>query len=209
MTGQFNHNDSFRKAFECNCIKLLVSAYQESAKENSVKLNWEENDITDHLHEYVTNNPFRLKKHIVTNVESYLSNKSLEKEKGFAARRSRIDMRFVVFKSSDEYKYFAEAKLLKEHDNKLKRRYIKTGIDNFISGKYYNGFLVAYIVEGVLINVVKGINELLEKDHRDTEILKKGVCNCHNEYYESVHEPIGVLKHFMFDFTNCGKANAA
>jgi len=209
MIGRFNHSNSFRKAFENNCIKLLISAYQESTMENSVNLNWEENDITDHLHEYVINNPFRLKKHIVTNVESYLANKFLQKDKGFAARRSRIDMRFVVIKSGVEYIYFAEAKLLKEHDNKLKKRYIKTGIDNFISGKYYDGFLVAYIVEGVLINAVKGINKLLEEDHRESEILKKGTCNCHDRYYESFHDSIGILKHFMFDFTNCGNINAA
>ena len=209
MTGRFNHSNSFREAFRGKCIKLLVSAYHKAIKAKSINLNWEENDITAQLYEYIDNDQFRVDNSITANVEHHLADASSPKDKGFAAKYSRIDMRFVVIRNSFEYKYFAEAKLLREKDSALKRRYIKTGIDNFISGKYYNGFLVAYIVEGVLINAVKGINELLEKDHRDTEILRKRTCNCHNEYYESDHDPIGKLKHFMFDFTNCGRTNVA
>lgn len=202
MTGQFNHSDYFRRAFEENCIKLLVSAYHKAIIAKSINLNLEENDITAQLHKYMDSNPFRLKKRIVTNVESVLANSSLPKDRGFAAKYSRIDMRFVVFKSNIEYKYFAEAKLLKEQDSKLKRRYITTGIDNFSTGKYYNGCLIAYIIEGILINVVGGINKLLKMDHRNSEILIKSTCNYHNEYYESKHSSIGILKHYMFDFTN-------
>ena len=208
MAGQFNHGNAFRKAFECNCIKLIVSAYHKTIMSNFNYLNWEENDITAQLHKYIDDDPFRLKKRITTNVESILANNSLLKNRGYAAEYSRIDMRFVVFKSNDEYKYFAEAKLLKEQDSKLKRRYIKTGIDNFTSGKYYNGCLIAYIVEGILINTVDGVNKLLKMDHRDSEILIKSTCNDHNEYYESMHSSIGVLKHYMFDFTNCDKTQA-
>ena len=209
MIGQFNHNDSFREAFKGKCIQLLVSAYQKAIRAKSINQNWEENDITAQLYEYMDNDQFRVDNSITANVEHHLADDSLPKDKGFAAKYSRIDMRFVVIRNSFEYKYFAEAKLLREHNSKLKQRYIKTGIDNFISGKYNNGFLVAYIVEGVLVNAVKGINEFLEKDHRDTEILKKGICNCYNEYYESIHDSVGILKHFMFDFTDCGEINVA
>jgi hypothetical protein len=142
MARKFNHGHCFRKAFECNCIKLLVSAYQKAINENSVDLNWEENDITAQLREYIDLNPFRIEKHIVADVEAVLADNSSPKEKGYATKYSRIDMKFVVFRNRLEYKYFAEAKLLREHDNKLKQRYIKTGIDNFITGKYYDGCLI-------------------------------------------------------------------
>ena len=208
MVGRFNHGDSFREAFKGKCIKLLVSAYNKAAKEKSINLDWEENDITAQLHKYVDKDRFRVVNNIITNVEHHLADDSLPKERGFAAKYSRIDMRFVSIKNEIEYKYFAEAKLLKEKDSALKRRYIETGINNFSSGKYYDGFLVAYIVEGVLISAVNGINKLLEKDRRNSEILKKVTCNCHDEYYESVHDSIGKLKHFMFDFTSYGKTNA-
>jgi hypothetical protein len=208
MTGKFIHGNLFRKAFESNCIKLLVSAYHKTIMSNLNCLDWEENDITAQLYEYIDADPFRLKKRITTNVESILSNNSLPKRRGYAAKYSRIDMRFVVFRNNNEYKYFAEAKLLKERDSKLKRRYIKTGIDNFTNGKYYNGCLIAYIVEGILINAVDGVNKLLKMDHRDSEILIKNTCNYHNEYYESMHSSIGILKHYMFDFTNYDGAQA-
>jgi hypothetical protein len=208
MTGVFNHCKSFKESFHDNCIKLVVSAYQKAIIEKSVSIDWEENDITIQLHEYIDKDQFRTKKHIATNVESHLTNTALPKERGFADKYSRIDMRFVAFKSNTEYQYFAEAKLLKEQDGKLKRRYITTGIDNFTSGKYYNGFLVAYIVEGILINTVEGINNLLKKDGRNAEMLIKNICKHHDEYYESKHGSIGILRHFMFDFTSCGTTNA-
>jgi hypothetical protein len=208
MIGRFNHSDSFKRAFEDNCIKLLVSAYHEAVMAKSINLNWEENDITAHLHEYIECNPFRLENHIVTNVEHHLKNNSSTKNKGFAAKYSRIDMRFVVFKRTIEYKYFAEAKLLKEKDSKLKRRYITTGIDNFVSRKYYNGCLIAYLVDGILINVVEEINELLKNDKRDSEILIKNICKYYDKYYISEHSSIGTLKHYMFDFTSSGTSHA-
>ena len=209
MIGRFNYSDSFREAFKNKCIYLYVSAYHKAIKAKSINLNWEENDITAQLYEYIDNDQYRVDNCIAVNVEHHLADDSLPKDKGFSAKYSRIDMRFIIIRNSFEYKYFAEAKLLKENSSALKRRYIETGIDNFINGKYYDGFLVAYIVEGVLSSAVDGINKLLKKDHRDSEILMKGICNYHNEYYESVHDSLGKLKHFMFDFTYCGKANAA
>jgi hypothetical protein len=208
MIGVFNHCKSFKESFHDNCIKLVVSAYQKAIVEKSVCVDCEENDITAQLHEYIDKDQFRTKKHIVTNVEHHLANIALPKEKGFADKYSRIDMRFVISKSNTDYQYFAEAKLLKEKDSDLKRRYITTGIDNFTSGKYYDGFLVAYIVEGILINTVEGINNLLKKDDRSAEILMKNICKHHDEYYESKHGSIGILRHFMFDFTNCDTATA-
>ncbi|MDR0655372.1 MAG: hypothetical protein LBG22_03580 [Treponema sp.] len=208
MTGVFNHCKSFKESFHDNCIELVVSAYQKALIENSVSINWEENDITVQLHEYIDKDQFRRKKHIFTNVESHLTNTALPKERGFADKYSRIDMHFSVFKSDNDYHCFAEAKLLKEQDSTLKRRYITTGIDSFTSRKYYDGFLIAYIMEGVLINTVEGVNKLLKKDNRNAEILIRNTCKYHNEYYESKHSSIGILKHFMFDFTGCGIINA-
>jgi len=209
MTGKFNHNNSFRKAFEDDCIKILISAYHRVMKDKTINLNWEENDITTLLYQYMDKNKFRLSNNIYVNPEHPLENNILYRNRGFAAKYSRIDIRFVTIKYSAQYDYFAEAKLLKEQNVKLKRRYIKTGIDNFRSGKYYNGCLIGYIVKGDLFKTIEGINKLLKKDNRNTELLSKIANKYHNEYYESVHNSIGLLKHYMFDFTNCGKANAA
>ena len=42
--------------------------------------------------------------------------------KGFAAKFSRIDVRFGKFWQNNEYKYYIEAKNLKSNDSGLKRR---------------------------------------------------------------------------------------
>jgi hypothetical protein len=115
------------------------------------------------LHKYIEVNPTRKTNHISTHVESHLPDKFIPEKRGFADKYSRIDMCFTVFHKYEEYKYFAEAKILKEKDSKLKRRYITTGIDNFVSGKYKNGCLVAYLLGGDLKNTKESVNDLLVK----------------------------------------------
>jgi len=109
MAKKFKHGNAFRKQFENNCIKLLVSAYQETIKTKSIDLTWEENDITAHLFEYIDNSQFRLDKRMFANVEPRLANNTQPKIKGFAAKYSRIDMGFTIFRSGLEHEYFAEA----------------------------------------------------------------------------------------------------
>lgn len=204
MAGRFKHGKRFKAAFEGWCVQLLVSAYHEAIINNSIKGEWEENDITEHLREYMDHNQLRLTKHISLSVEYRLANDVLPKNRGYADKYPRIDMRFSIFGEIKEYKYHAETKILKEHDNKLERRYIATGIDSFISGKYYDGCLIAYIMAGNLVNITDELNKLLIKDERSSEILVKGECKFYNAYYESHHKAIEILKHFMFDFTKSG-----
>jgi hypothetical protein len=201
MAGRFKHGKKVKAAFEGWCVQLLVSAYQEAIINNSIKIEWKENDITEHLREYMDHNQLRLTKHISLSVEYRLANDALPKNRGYADKYPRIDMRFSIFGKIDEYNYYAEAKIIKEHDNSLERRYIVTGIDNFISRKYYDGCLIAYIMDGDLVNIVDDLNKLLIKDERSSEILVKGECKFFNKYYESHHKAIEILKHFIFDFT--------
>jgi hypothetical protein len=201
MTGNFNHIKRVTAAFEEICIRLLIAAYQKALLLKEIKLDWMENDITIKLHEYIEDNPTRKTNCIATHVESHLPDKSIPEERGFADKYSRIDMCFTVFHKYEEYKYFAEAKIVKEKDGKLKRRYIATGIDNFVSGKYKNGCLIVYLLEGDLKNTVESVNDLLVKDGRVSEILTKREYQFFNQYYESQHKSIDILKHFMFDFT--------
>jgi hypothetical protein len=113
MTGNSKHSKIFQNSFHDKCVKLIVSAYRKSITEKPIDVNWQENDITVHLHEYIDKDQFRKDNHISTNVEHHLPDENLPKEAGFADRYSRIDMRFAGFKSKVEYLYFAEAKLLR------------------------------------------------------------------------------------------------
>ena len=200
MGTQSKIKQKFKTGFEILCLKLIVAAYKNAIRNKSISLNWDENDITAQLHEYIDKSQARLNWSINSNVEHHLPKKSIDKKKGFAAKYPRIDLRFVTINSSLEYQYFFEAKNLKEKSSALKRRYIDTGIENFNSKKYY-GCLVGYLLSGNVEITIGGINSLLVKDNREKETLCKEYCKYHNSYYESSHSNIQCLKHYIFDFT--------
>ncbi|MBN2088039.1 hypothetical protein JW964_00410 [candidate division KSB1 bacterium] len=193
--------EKFRNAFEQKCFRLIIGAYQSSLAEKIIQLDWNENDISSELHRHIKKNPLRSKWKISTNPEAEIP-KDITKVKGFADKFPRIDFRLTSFISTYEYEYFFEAKNLKQNDSELKRRYINTGIDNFVSQKYTNGSLIGYLLEGKTDETVKGINSLLEKDERNTEILILRSNKLLKTYFESNHSNIGILKHLIFDFTN-------
>ncbi|PGH41936.1 MAG: hypothetical protein CRN43_00255 [Candidatus Nephrothrix sp. EaCA] len=193
-------SEKFRGAFKHKCFRLIIEAYQTSLTEKATSSDWNENDISSELHRRINQNPLRTKWKISTNTEAPVP-KDIPKAKGFADKFPRIDFRLTSFMSADECEYFFEAKNLKQNDSALKRRYISTGIDSFISKKYPNGNLLGYLLEGKADETVKGINLLLQKDKRNAEFLIKQPFKLHNEYYESAHENIGVLKHLLLDFS--------
>jgi hypothetical protein len=194
--------EKFRNAFEQKCCQLIIEAYQTSLTEKVIQLNWEENDISQELYEKIDVNPKRLKWNI-TPFREFYSPQNVKKEKGFANKLPRIDLRMSnIFSGKLEYKYFCEAKRLKEKDSKLKRAYIDEGMDRFISKKYPMGCMLGYLLEGKTSETIIGINSLLEKDKRNTETLIFKPNKVIQSYYESNHSDIGTLKHLIFDFTN-------
>jgi hypothetical protein len=193
--------EKFKNAFEQKCFRLIVDAFQASLAEQIIQLDWNENDISFELHEHIKENPFRVKWKVSTNIEADIP-KDIPKEKGFSDKFPRIDFRLTSFISVFEYEYFFEAKNLKQNDSKLKRRYIKTGIDNFVSNKYENGSLIGYLLEGKTNETILGINSLLRKDNRNTETLNLKSNKLVETYYESNHSKIETLKHLILDFTN-------
>jgi hypothetical protein len=152
------------------------------------------------LNSHLDNNPKRILWQISTNTESRLGNNMVNNQKGFAKRLARIDLRFTTLTSEAEFRYYMEAKNLKISSSALKRRYIKTGIDNYISAKYNDGFLVGYVLSGSIDDNIEAVNRLLVKDSRSTEIilLNHTKVNAFDQYY-STHATIKI-KHIFFDF---------
>ncbi|MFD0766702.1 hypothetical protein ACFQZI_17705 [Mucilaginibacter lutimaris] len=202
MALNSNLYEKFRNAFEQKCFQLIIEAYQASLTGKVIQLDWNENDISSELHEHIRANPLRTKWKVSTNVEADLP-KDIPKVKGFADKFPRIDFRLTTFTKSYEIEYFFEAKNLKQNDSALKRRYIDTGIDNFVSGKYANGSLVGYLLQGNTEETIKGVNSLLKKDKRESELLRSKSNNQTNALYISTHSNIAILKHLIFDFTFC------
>jgi hypothetical protein len=193
--------EAFRNTFEQRCFQLIIGAYKTSLNEKVIQLDWIENDISSELLRHIIENPLRRKWKVSTNVEAKIP-KDIPRTKGFADKLPRIDFRLTTFISAYEYEYFFEAKNLKQNDSALKRRYIDTGINNFASKKYTNGSLIGYLLEGKTNETVEGINSLLAKDGRNTEILKSVENRSLKTYFESNHSNIGILKHLFFDFTD-------
>lgn len=193
-------HEKFKASFEHMCFQLIIEAYSTSLKEKVVQLDWNENDISSEICSCINNNPLRYEWKISIHVEAHLP-KGTPKVKGFADRFPRIDFRLTTFISNYEYEYFFEAKNLKQNNSALKRRYIETGINNFLSRKYPNGSLVAYLLDGSTQDTIDGINSLLKKDKRDTELLQES-SNEQVVIYTSTHKRIGILKHLIFDFTS-------
>ncbi|RCS26534.1 hypothetical protein DUT90_12315 [Polaribacter sp. WD7] len=187
--------------FENRCITLFTEAYHTSINNQSIALDFDENDITAILHNYVDENKKRKHWRISTNVENFNFDKTITPHKGFAAKLSRIDLRFTnISWRKIEYIYYVEAKNLKTNDSALKRRYIDTGIDNFLRGGKYeqcNGILVGYILEGKTEDCKDGINKLLKKDYREAEFIFQDF----SINYQSNHSE-RTLKHLFFEFTN-------
>ncbi|NOU16473.1 MAG: hypothetical protein HOO91_02810 [Bacteroidales bacterium] len=192
----------FKNAFESKCFQLIVGAYNNVVVDKSISLNLEENDISAILHHNITLNPLSIKWQIFSKTENYIYKENRKIEKGFASKQSRIDFVFSVFHTNLRFEYFIEAKNLNENDSALKRRYIDTGINSYISKKYENGSLVGYLIEGNLDLTISGINSLLKKDGRNTEVLQRKTFKLHKDYFESEHKEVGVLKHLIFEFAN-------
>ncbi|WP_330747128.1 hypothetical protein [Chryseobacterium sp. CP-77] len=169
--------------------------------EKIIQLNWNENDISSEIHRHIKENPLRKKWRVSTNVEADIP-KDIPKVRGFADKFPRIDFRLSVFSKNEEYEYFFEAKNLKQKSTALKRRYINTGINNFVSKKYQNGSLIGYLLDGEIDKTIDGVNSLLIKDKRNTEILIIKKNKLFEYYYESNHSNIETLKHLIFNFIN-------
>ncbi len=193
--------EKFRNTFEYRCFSLTIEAYESSLKEKTIQLNWNENDISQELYEKLDANPKRLQFNITASREFHLSN-TTNKKKGFSDKLPRVDLRMSSITSKLEFKYFFEAKRLKENDSGLKRSYIDNGMDRFTSKKYPSGCMLGYLLQGNVNGTVKSINSLLIKDKRNTQTLNSKKNDLHKDYFESKHIEIGVLKHLIFDFTN-------
>lgn len=202
MAGSLNASNfiKIQNTFKERCVTLFVEAYHTSIANKSVQLDFDENDITKILNHYIDQNLKRKEWKISSTLEYYLFDEEVQFEKGFAAKSSRIDLRFTKFWQKEEFKYYIEAKNLKSNDSGLKRRYITTGIDNFLTGgKYFNcdGFLVGYILEGTVDSCVDGVNSLLKRDGRVSEILTSQTSNVSIDNRFSKHSEKDIFHLFL------------
>lgn len=217
MSGQLRQEiiERFKSKFESSCISLLLEGY-EALKNSNRNINEEtENNITAQLLGCMKSNPKRYDLQISVDREHYLDSEEIYAGLKDADKSLRIDIKYSTWNSNKEYIYHVEAKNLAENNwkkksvktpvdaEKLQKRYIDTGINNFVSGKYSNGCLVGYILEGTTSNIVIKLNLLLKKEKREKEKLTissaYGPGDFHYVSYYNSKIPI-LLKHFFLLF---------
>lgn len=205
----------FKAKFEDSCIHLLLEAYF-MLKSSGRKVNEEsENNITAQLVGYMKKSSKRTDLQIHLERESYLDNEETYEGLQDADKSPRIDIKYSVWNSSIEVEFYMEAKNLAETNwkknstnaivdaNKLRKRYIETGITNFTSGRYPNGCLLGYILEGNIHKIVELFNQLLKIDKRDSEILSNHRNYDIDYHYISKHNgtSMPILKHFLLNLS--------
>lgn len=212
MSGSFNaeYINSTIQILEKRCLTLLSEGYYVTKSNGNVSIDWEEEDISKELLLSLNANRKRLEWQI-----DIIPEYRLYKKDGIAAKSAaRIDFRFSGW-TVNQWEYFAEAKNLIEVDSfkvgrktkvsatKLHKRYIETGIDNYLSGKYpQNGCVIGYILQGKTENIVSMLNMCLCNLNRKTEVLQSQNFNSMNfNSYVSFHRDFPCIKHLMFDFT--------
>jgi hypothetical protein len=194
---------------EKRCLALLCEGYNEVVSMNKISVDWEEEDISMELMLCLEENQNRKTWNISINPEHRL----YSRHTASAKKAPRIDFYFSCW-MPQEYKYFAEAKILIETDvqkagrkskttaKSLLKRYIKTGIDSYLSEKYpVNGCLVGYVLQGKIENIIPLLNACLCNVGRHAEILTQqplGLKNL-NTSYVSVHANLS-MKHLMLEF---------
>lgn len=218
MNGKLNQDiiTLFKAKFEDNCIYLLLDAYT-SLQNSNRKVNEEnENNITAQLVGFMKKSSLRSDLQIHLERESYIDSDETYDGLQDADKSPRIDIKYSVWNSNIEIEYYMEAKNLAENNwikkstsatidaHKLRKRYIKTGIANFTSGRYPNGCLLGYVVEGNTHKIVELLNKILIAEKRTKEILvNSSKIHGIDSSFISMHEGTSrsLLNHFMLDLS--------
>jgi hypothetical protein len=193
-------------------VNLLIVSYCYVKSNYVVDIDCEEEYISALILDYIDKCPQASEWNIDITPEYRLYTDEVLNKKKSAKTSPRIDLRFSGWANKMKRTYFVEAKNLIEIDTLKKgntitvsaqylhKRYIKTGIDNYLSGRYpLNGCLVGYILQGKTENIINLINKYLRNHDRKSEILITKLPNS-NLRYLSKHEGNITINHIMLNF---------
>lgn len=184
MKGQININieDSFLDNLCLQCINMLIRAHELATMNNRFSSNWDEDTFTAHLFEYLDD--LKIQEQWCINPQVALYSKEISQGLISPLTAPKPDIKFekYAFQNREPFTFYIEAKNLSEIDwQKEKgskvvassqiRRYVNTGIENFITERYPNGCLAGYVVNGNIKRIVDKVNHKLCKLHRDNECL--------------------------------------
>jgi len=219
MTGNLKPfiSESFEESFVYNCLVLIGKAYKFIKENAGISMDWEEENISATIFDYIDKSENAITWNINISDEHRLYYSAILTGKKPAKTAARIDFRLTTnwIEQKKRLEYFVEAKNLIESDShktgrktrinacKLHVRYVETGIDNFVSGKYpQKGCLVGYVLQGEPTVIVEKINDCLHNKNRTTERLQVMDSTIQDlEYcYQSTHGNGIIIEHFLLKF---------
>lgn len=184
--------------FEQLCLWLLTEAFRHMKQENHYELSWGETRISAVLVGYMQRIKNQEGYNLRIDPESHLYREEILNGVVDPDTAPRIDIKISGAWVYEDIYYGIEAKILVETDWQTRReydlraRYIDTGIDNFVNGRYSpkipRGCVVGYVVHGVAFNIGQKINHLLIHRSRESECManRHSLNDC-PDCYQSMH----------------------
>ena len=179
--------------FEKACLWIMTEAFKQMKREKRYDVTWKETCFSACLVGYMQK--IRTDEDIALRIdpESHLYRKEMLNCTEDPDTAPRIDIKISGGWVREDVYYGIEGKILVENDwrtrdaSYLRRRYIATGIDNFVNGRYSDkmniGCMVGYVVQGRASEIASKINNLLIRDERNNEnIILHVIDGCSNCY---------------------------
>ena len=197
--------------FENMIVFILIGAYQLMKLEKRFDRRWHETRFSAVLIGYMRIISDREKLRLLIYPEQYLYNEEILNGNEDPDTAPRIDICTKSPWMKENVYYGVEGKILVENNwgtrraSDLRRRYVDTGIKNFISERYGNGLIAGYVVEGNPINIIYQINRLLKhRKFSDDQMIKKHTSvDSFSDHYISLHPNSRTIRirHLLLNFT--------
>lgn len=212
---------NFQTAFINHCAEAIQIGYDIMYSEKRYETDWEEDNLTICLVQTIKQAQFLGQYRISVNYQPPIYDEAMAFEGANPLRAPRVDFKFSKFFGPMERDYYAEAKNLSETDwvkpkagttvyaSHYRARYIDTGITNYLSGRYPEGCLVGYIVNGTVANVVAGLNTLIDSRNKKLSTGIGRINNdtsttltiCYSSDNQSVNGPFAI-RHLMLQLAD-------
>lgn len=179
------------------CLWIMIEAYKLMKQEKIYDLTWEEPRFSACLVGYMQKIRHQRDIGLRIDPESHLYREEILRGEINPATAPRIDIKISGGWVQEDVYYGIEAKILVESDwkkrdaNYLLGRYIDTGIDNFVNGRYSSkvpkGCIAGYVVQGATYKIALMINDMLLRRGRSKEMMTPHSINGYSDCYQSTH----------------------
>lgn len=198
-----------KAGFEYKCLFVLVDGFRLMKAANKYAIDWEEEQITAQLIDFIELSQSRNKWKIHIKPEIRMYNLEIIKGRIVPKKAPKIDMQMLSWQTEAENVYHIEAKNLCESDwtkgsgasvssSYQLNRYINSGISNFFSGFYpSNGCVCGYILKGTIDNIISKLNTILaNKSLNQLQVSRR--INGHSMIYKIRYDDNELINIFFY-----------